>query len=166
MEKVTFTHPNAYHIYTDGSFRPPDNAACSYLIFSEKKKHYVRGATWVFRGATINQMELMAINKALDFPGLTHVYIYSDSQYTISALSIWRKGWEKRGWINPHGEPIKNKELIQEIGKKLDALKFVRFIKVKAHTGDRLNSMVDFMATQMTDRMRDNPSLKDGEYSL
>ena len=88
-KKESFIHPNAFHIYSDGSFRPPNCASCAYLIFSQKSLSVVKASRWAYRGRTINQMELEAINKALDFPGMQHVIIYSDSNYSILSLTIW-----------------------------------------------------------------------------
>lgn len=161
-----FVHPNAYHVFTDGSFRPTDAAACAYVIFSERTKHIVKASRWAFRGATNNQMELQAVNKALDHPNMDHVIIYSDSTYVISCLTLWRKAWEHRNWVTPLGEPVKNKELIQEIAEKIDRKQFVRFVKVLAHSGDPFNSMADYLAGSLTKMMVENPNLESGEYPV
>lgn len=159
-----FVHPNTHHIYTDGSYRPEGNAACAYLIFSEKTKHIVKMARYVCRGRTINQMELMAINHALDKPNMDYVIIYSDSMYSIQCLTIWRKMWKERDWKTPLGDPVKNKELIQEIGEKIDRLKYCRFVKVAAHSGDKFNSVVDYQASELTALMVQDSLIPDGEY--
>lgn len=165
-KKPSFIHPQTVHIYTDGSYRPEGNAGCAYLLFSEKTKHVLKASRWACRGMTINQMELMAINKALDHPNLQYVIIYSDSQYTLSCLSIWYKSWEKSGWLNKLGEPIKNKELIQEILEKTKKLKFVKYVKVSAHSGDPFNSTVDYLVQGLTKKMVEDPNLPDGEYPV
>lgn len=165
-DKTRFVHPQTYHIYTDGSFRPPDAASCAYLIYHERSKSVVDMNSFPFRGSTINHMELMGINKALDYPNLKYVIIYSDSMYTISCLVAWRKSWARNGWRLPSGEPVKNKELIQEIGAKIDALKYVRFVKVKAHTGDPYNTVVDHLATTLTQKMLEDFSIEDGKKFL
>ena len=157
-------NPNNYRIITDGSYRPEGNAACAYVIFSDRTNHVVRMERLAYRHSTINAMELMAVNRALDHPGMDHVTIYSDSMYTISCLTLWRHTWVKNNWLNPLNEPVKNKELIQEIGHKLDNLKSFKFVKVKAHTGDPFNSIVDFMASDLTDKMRSDPCIPDGPY--
>jgi ribonuclease HI len=162
----TFIHPLTHHIWTDGSFRPPDNASCAYLIFSQKSKHVVAMKRFAYRGKTINQMELQAINHALDHPGMDYVVIYSDSAYSISCLTLWHKSWERNNWMNPLGEPIKNKELIQEILAKIKTKKFVRFIKVKAHSGDEYNSAVDYMVQDLSALMRDDPKIPNGAYPV
>ena len=159
----TFTHPLTMHVYTDGSHRPDGNAAFAYLIFSEKTKHIVKLERQACRGCTINQMELQAINKALDHPS-DYMVIYTDSMYSIQCLTQWRKSWQKNNWMTPMGEPVKNKDLIVEIARKIDSKKFVRFVKVKAHSGDYLNSVVDFLAQELTLKMVQDPNFKDGVY--
>ncbi len=165
--KLDSKYPNTFHIFSDGSFRPPDNAAYSYLIYSQKSKSVIKMETYAQRGATINQMELQAINKALDFPNMHHVVIYSDSSYAIMSLMVWRKSWKKYNWITPSGQPVKNKELIIEIGEKLDKLKFVRFQKVKAHSGNEpYNDIVDFNARSLTLKMTKDPSIVSGLHEI
>lgn len=164
--QAPFIPPNAMHIYTDGSFRPPDNASFAFLIFSERTKHVIRMERHAARGATINQMELMAINRALDHPNMDYAVIYTDSMYCISCLTQWRKTWAKNNWITPLGQPVKNKELIIEIARKIDSKKFVRFIKVQAHSGDPFNSLVDFLAQNLSLKMRDNPQLPNGHHPI
>lgn len=165
-EKKLFVHPSTYHVWVDGSFRPPDAAACAYVIFSEKTKHIVKMARWAMRGKTINQMELMAINKALDRPNMDYVIFYCDSTYAISCLTLWRHAWEKRDWMTPLGEPVKNRELIEEIANKIDSKKFVRFVKVKAHSGDQYNSLVDHLASGLTAKMLQDDSIVTQEYVI
>lgn len=161
-----FVHPNAFSIYVDGSFRPPDNASCAYVIFSERTKHIVKLNRFAFRGMTINQMELMAVNKALDHPKIEHAVIYSDSSYTISALTLWHKAWAKNNWTKQDGTPVVNKDLICEILEKIKRLKFCRFVKVSAHTGDPFNSLADYMAVTLSGKMMQDPTITQGEYPM
>src|ERR1017187_2977580 len=112
------------HIYVDGSVRPGGAAACAFLIFHQPKMAIVAFEKHAYRGRTINAMELMAINLALDHPNTKYVTIYSDSQYCISALTVWYKNWQRNDWKTPLGEPVKNKELIQEILAKLKTKKY------------------------------------------
>lgn len=165
-ENKQFIHPQTHHIWCDGSFRPPNNASCAYVIFSEKTKHIVKMSRWGFRGRTINMMELEAINKALDESKSDYVIIYSDSQYAISCLTLWRHTWVKRDWKTPLGDLVKNRELIEEIAIKLDSRKFARFVKIESHSGIPFNTVVDFLAQDLTKKMRHDPLLPDGEYKL
>jgi ribonuclease HI len=111
-------------------------------------------------------MELMAINHALDHPNMNHATIYSDSAYAILCLTTGRRAWAKSNWKTPLGEPVKNRELIMEIGEKIDSKKFVKLVKVKAHVGDVLNAVVDRLATDLSKKMMLDPDLKDGEHPI
>ena len=156
--------PNTFHIWTDGSYRPDGNAACAYLIFSQEEQRVVHKGCYASRGSTINQMELKSIGLGLEYPGMENVIIYSDSAYSISCLTIWRKNWIHRDWKTPLGEPVKNRELIESIGKQIDAIKNVKFVKCSAHSGDYFNAVVDHMASSLTAAMVKDPKLKDGEH--
>ena len=158
--------PWMFHIWVDGSFRPPNNASCAHLIFQQSTLNVVELKRHAYRGRTINQMELQAISNALDYPGIKHATIYCDSQYAINCLTIWHRGWEARGWKTPHDEPVKNKDLIQEILEKIKTKKFVKFVKVKAHQAEPYNTLVDFAAAGLSKMMMDNPDMKDGSYPI
>lgn len=157
--KERFVHPNTYHIWSDGSFRPPDNAACAFVIFSEKTKHVVAMDRYAYRGTTINQMELLAISHALDHPNMDYVHIHTDSSYAIMCLTVWYRNWQKNNWINPLGEPIKNRAIIEGILEKISKKKYCHFVKIKAHTGDPFNSLADYLATTLTARMVKDPTI-------
>jgi ribonuclease HI len=73
--------------------------------------------------------------------------------------------WIHRDWKTPLGEPVKNRELIESIGKRIDELK-VKFVKVQAHAGDYFNSVVDSMASGLTRSMVSDHSIKDGVYAI
>lgn len=159
--KINDKYPWTHHIYTDGSFRGNGTAACAYLIYHQKSMNIIKMGVHAHRGMTINQMELMAINHALDHPNMKHVIIYTDSAYSLGCLTGWYKTWAKSNWISANGEPVKNKDLIIEIRKKIDALKFCQFVKISAHTGDEYNTVVDRLASHMTKRMVEDQSIVD-----
>lgn len=160
-----FIPNNAVIIYTDGSYRPDGNAAFAYLIYSQRTKEVTHLTRCAQRGSTINQMELMSIDKALDYAYSDYVIIYSDSLYAINCLVNWHKVWNKHDWKTPNGEPVKNKELIQNILTKIAKKKYVRFEKVQAHSGDPFNSVVDYLARDLTSKMRQDPLLPDGYHT-
>jgi len=164
--KTTIVNPHMVDIYTDGSLRPIGASSCAYVAYSHSKKAIIDMAAFSYRDRTINQMELMAVNRALDIPNLKYVTIFSDSTYTIGALAVWRKSWALRGWLDGSGEPVKNMELIKEIGSKIDQLKFCRFVKVAAHTGDHFNTLADYLATTVSKMMVDNPLLEDRRFDI
>jgi ribonuclease HI len=44
-----------------------------------------------------------------------HFIIVSDSLYAIKCINGWSKKWIENGWVTSKKEPVKNRELIQEI---------------------------------------------------
>jgi ribonuclease HI len=99
---------------------------------------------------TTNQrMEVTAVVKALQtLAGPVHVV--SDSTYVVSCFTQrWWEGWRRRGWRNSQGKPVANRDLWELLlGLALDPGRQVTFEWVKGHSGDRMNDLVDAMATQ------------------
>ena len=74
------------------------------------------------------------------------VNIYSDSAYVVNAfLQKWIYGWMKKGWKTAGGDPVKNKELWQEL-YSLTKTHDVTFNKVKGHADNEFNNRCDEMA--------------------
>lgn len=101
-------------------------------------------------GTTNNQMELTAVIKALEYVNMTgdKIIVHSDSKYVVDCFEKeWHKGWERRGWKNSAGEPVKNQELWREL-LNLVSLNDVTFKWVKGHVGIPLNERADYLANQ------------------
>lgn len=137
MEEVT--------IYTDGacSGNPGPGGWGSILMYKENKKEISGGKA----DTTNNVMELTAVIeglKLLKFP--CKVKLYSDSAYVINAFNEkWIFGWLKNGWKNSNKEPVKNKELWEEL-YNLTKIHEVEFIKVKGHADNEYNNRCDELA--------------------
>lgn len=137
MEEVT--------IYTDGacSGNPGPGGWGSILMYNENKKEISGGK----ENTTNNVMELTAVIeglKLLKFP--CKVKLYSDSAYVVNAFNQkWIYGWLKNGWKNASKEPVKNKELWQEL-YELTKIHEVEFIKVKGHADNEYNNRCDELA--------------------
>ncbi len=103
---------------------------------------------------TTNQrMEVMAVIRALStLAGPVHVV--SDSTYVVNCFrQKWWVGWERRGWRNTQGKPVANQDLWKELlSLALDPHRLVTFAWVKGHSGDRMNDVVDQLATEAADR--------------
>ena len=132
-------------IYTDGacSGNPGPGGWGSILMYKETEKE-ISGAK---ENTTNNVMELTAVIeglKLLKFP--CKVKLYSDSAYVVNAFNQkWIYGWLKNGWKNASKEPVKNKELWQEL-YSLTKIHEVEFIKVKGHSDNKYNNRCDEMA--------------------
>lgn len=113
---------------------------------------YVDEGCWAAGGeqlATNNAMELTAVLRFLeavaDQPH-TPTLIRCDSQYVINGLTMWWKGWVRKGWKNAAGKPVANPELFQTNLALLAERTATRFEWVKGHAGDALNTAADLRA--------------------
>lgn len=137
MEEVT--------IYTDGacSGNPGPGGWGAMLMYKGNKKEISGGK----ENTTNNVMELTAVIeglKLLKFP--CKVKVYSDSAYVVNAfIQKWIYGWIKNGWKNSSKEPVKNKELWQDL-YELTKTHEVEFIKVKGHADNEYNNRCDELA--------------------
>ena len=140
-------------IYTDGacSGNPGPGGWGSILMYNEYKKEIFGGQ----KNTTNNIMELTAVIEALKI--LKHkcnVKVYSDSAYVVNAFNQkWIYGWKKNGWKNASKEPVKNKELWEEL-YGLTKEHNVTFIKVKGHSDNEYNNRCDEMARNAIDMYR------------
>ena len=141
-------------IYTDGacSGNPGPGGWGTVLIYNENKKEFSGG----MKDTTNNIMELTAVIeglKKLKEPCNHEVEIYSDSAYVVNAFNNgWIYNWMKKGWVNSSKEPVKNKELWQELYdlvKKYNA----KFIKVKGHSDNIYNNRCDELARSEIKKM-------------
>ena len=102
-------------IYTDGacSGNPGPGGWGAVLMFQGKQKEISGGA----KNTTNNIMEITAVIEALKLlKESCKVKIYSDSAYVVNAFNEhWIEGWIAKNWQNSKKEPVKNKELWQEL---------------------------------------------------
>ena len=137
MEEVT--------IYTDGacSGNPGPGGWGAILMLGENRKEISGGSA----DTTNNIMELTAVIEALKIlKRPCKVKVYSDSAYVVNAfLQKWIYGWMKKGWKTAGGDPVKNKELWQEL-YSLTKVHDVTFNKVKGHADNEFNNRCDEMA--------------------
>lgn len=132
-------------IYTDGacSGNPGPGGWGSILMFRDVKKEISGG----MKNTTNNVMEITAVIEALKCLKIEcDVQVYSDSAYVVNAFNQgWIYNWIKKNWKTAGGEPVKNKELWQELYDLTKKHK-VEFIKVKGHADNEFNNRCDEMA--------------------
>lgn len=132
-------------IYTDGacSGNPGPGGWGSVLMYGNNKKEISGGK----QDTTNNVMELTAVIEALKLLKFKcKVQVYSDSAYVVNAFNQkWIMGWMKNGWKNASKEPVKNKELWEEL-YQLTKEHEVTFIKVKGHSDNEYNNRCDELA--------------------
>lgn len=113
------------------------------------------------RYTTNNEMELTAVVEALKIYIDNHVLmemdeieINSDSAYVVNAINQgWIKQWQKTNWITTtKGKPVRNCELWKKLVDLFSDLEWlnvkVTFIKVKGHSGNEFNELVDELARE------------------
>ena len=133
-------------IYTDGScLGNPGNGGWAAIIIDDKKKIQIKGSK---KDTTNNQMELLAPIKALKkIPKGSNVQIFTDSKYVKSGITEWIHNWKKNGWKTVDKQPVKNKELWEELDLLANQFEIV-WNWVKAHSTDELNNEVDLIARE------------------
>lgn len=140
---------NTVTIYTDGSSRGnPGPGGWAAIVMTDTKVVELAGNV---TPATNNQMELMAVEKGLEytqihFPEYT-VLVHADSTYVLRGLESWLDGWKRNGWLTATKKPVENKnqwqallELRDFFGKKLE------LVKVEGHSGHTYNDRCDELA--------------------
>ena len=133
-------------IYTDGScIGNPGKGGWAAIILSEGKKTEIKGSE---KNTTNNQMELMAPIEALKkIPKGSNVQIFTDSKYVKSGITEWIHNWKKNGWNTANKQPVKNKELWNELDNLTEKFE-IKWSWVKGHSTDTLNNEVDLIARE------------------
>lgn len=143
MEEIT--------IYTDGacSGNPGPGGWGAILMFGDTKKEISGG----LNNTTNNVMELTAVIESLKMlKRPCRVDLYSDSAYVVNAfLQKWIYGWIKKNWKTAGNDPVKNKELWQEL-YGLTKIHDVTFHKVKGHADNEFNNRCDELARMERDK--------------
>ena len=142
--------------YTDG--------ACSYnpgiggygILFLDDNDKIISAYYGGENYTTNNRMELFAVIEAINLAkshGITKINIFSDSAYVVNSISKnWLQGWIDKNWVTAQKTPVKNKDLWK---KYLDCSNgmSVEFQKVKGHSGEKYNEIVDKLAVLACDEI-------------
>ena len=133
-------------IYTDGScIGNPGKGGWAAIIIIDDKKTQMTGSQ---KNTTNNQMELLAPIKALNkIPRGSKIQIFTDSKYVKSGITEWIHNWKKNGWKTANKQSVKNKEFWIELDLLTEKFE-IKWSWVKAHSTDKLNNEVDFLARE------------------
>ena len=112
-------------------------------MFNDIKKEISGGR----KDTTNNVMEVTAVIEALKLlKRECEVEVYSDSAYVVNCFNNgWIYNWIKNNWRTSGKEPVKNKELWQELYALTKKHK-VKFVKVKGHSDNEFNNRCDELA--------------------
>ena len=154
---------NELIIYTDGASRyNPGPGGYAGIILDKNKKRGVKGRELI---TTNNIMELTGVIESLkqvlnasesykENPDI-HIKVNTDSAYIVNTINNkWYENWIKSNWINSKKEPVKNRELWEELLSLIENFKNIEFIKVKGHSTDKLNNLCDEIATKEADEAK------------
>lgn len=139
-------------IYTDGSANPNPGPGGFAVIVLDNNENLLTYHVEREKYTTNNRMELSAILWAflkygvpenLDFMQPT---IYSDSAYCINTFTNWMFSWANNNWIKSDKKKPENLDLIQIFYKYWQKGYRINFEKVKGHSGNHWNELVDKLA--------------------
>lgn len=137
MSKVT--------IYTDGgcSPNPGPGGWGAVICHSDGSVQELSGAQ---ERTTNNQMEITAAIEALRaLHDPARIEIITDSKYVQKGITLWLKGWRKKGWITKSGQPVKNQELWQTLDGEIRR-HVVTWSWTRGHSGNAGNERADALA--------------------
>lgn len=131
-------------IFTDGGCSGnPGPGGWAYVMVSDGNlMSYSSGGEAL---TTNNKMELTAVIRAIEdtsVMGVSEMSISTDSQYVKNGITTWIFNWKKNGWKTSSKDPVKNRELWEQLDK-LNAANKIRWIWVKGHAGIKYNEMCD-----------------------
>jgi len=85
--------------------------------------------------------------------------VHIDSSYVMDAIvKNWHHGWVKRGWQTAAKQPVKNRELWEQL-LALVELHTITWHKVKGHAGVALNERCDELAVAACHAARGAPAV-------
>ena len=132
-------------IYTDGacSGNPGPGGWAAVRLYGDNRKEISGGS----KNTTNNIMEITAVIEALKCLKFEcEAKVHSDSAYVVNCFNNgWIQKWKKNNWQTASKEPVKNKELWEELYNLVQKHK-VEFIKVKGHSNVELNNRCDELA--------------------
>lgn len=157
-----------FEIYCDGSTRGngKENAvgAWAFLVLGAGAKIYQNCQA---EANTTNQrMELTAAIQALDYlfyneicVPFDSIKVYTDSAYLHNCYTQkWYVNWQNNGWRNSKKEPVANRDLWEKLIYYFE-MPEVDFVKVKGHAGDQWNEIVDGLAQNASQKLKEEMNI-------
>ncbi|NBX74882.1 MAG: ribonuclease HI [Alphaproteobacteria bacterium] len=95
---------------------------------------------------TNNRMELRAAIEALKaLKKTSKIVLITDSEYVMKGITEWVPGWVKKGWKTSSNQPVKNRDLWEEL-YALSKQHSIAWQWVRGHNGHPENERVDALA--------------------
>ncbi len=133
-------------IFTDGGCKGNPGPGGYGCIL--KQKDHIKEIKGGDPKTTNNIMEMTAVIVALkQLREPCEIRLTTDSQYVVKGMTEWINGWIRNGWKTASRQPVKNKELWQEL-MKLSKPHSIEWIWVKGHNGHPQNERCDQLANE------------------
>lgn len=131
-------------IYTDGGCRYGIGAWAWWCETTDESGSGVATET------TNQRMEMTAVAEAIgEYFSSKSIVIMSDSAYVVNCFTQqWFTRWIENGWKSTSHGPIRNQDLWAPLIKAVQDHGNVKFIKVKGHSGNIGNQIVDNLCTE------------------
>ena len=144
---------SAVIFYTDGSCSKngsQENTGGFGVLGLDKDEKIVVSYCKRSENTTNNREELKAILYVLKHYGNDPNNIptvYSDSAYSVNTLTNWMYNWSYNNWIKSDGKTPENLDIIQEYYDLCNKGYQINLQKVKGHSTNKWNNLVDNLAT-------------------
>lgn len=144
---------SAVIFYTDGSCLKngsQENTGGFGVLGLDKDEKIVVSYSKRSENTTNNREELKAILYVLKNYGNDPNNIptvYSDSAYSVNTLTNWMYNWSYNNWIKSDGKTPENLDIIQEYYDLCNKGYQINLQKVKGHSTNKWNNLVDNLAT-------------------
>lgn len=134
------------NVFTDGGCSGnPGPGGWAYVLISNG--NVISTSSGGEAQTTNNKMELMAVINAIsscNLIGAKKIIINTDSQYVKNGITTWIFNWKNNGWKTASKDPVKNKELWQQLDE-LASSSDITWNWVKGHAGIEYNELCDSM---------------------
>lgn len=129
---------------------PGPGGWAAILMYNDVKREISGGN----KKTTNNIMEITAVIEGLKLlKRPCKVEVYSDSAYVVNSFTNgWIYNWIKNNWKTANKEPVKNKELWENL-YNLTKIHKVTFVKVKGHSDNKFNNRCDELARAETEKL-------------
>jgi len=126
---------------SNGTSKGPGGWAC-VIRYGDQ----VREISGAVAEATNNSMEITAAIMGLrELKRPCDVELITDSEYLKDSAKYRITNWISNGWLTAEGNPVKNRELWEQLRTEIERHK-VKWFLVKGHTGDPDNERADQLA--------------------
>ncbi len=146
VNPIKLNDPNTISVFTDGSSinNGKSNAKGGYGVWFSNNDIRNVSEHLLEDSPTNNKAELQAIITALQIlikedSTKKNIFIYSDSNYCIQAITKWSKNWIKNNWQTKNNTPVTNKNRIILALELYVKFSSIQFIHVNSHLTEPSN---------------------------